>query len=309
MQSSLSCTTRGPASAANAASNSGIPTVVGNNERLRVTLLFALVVHAIVALGVTFTFDKPTPSLPALDVILVQSASGEKPDKADFLAQANNSGGGNSNKPLRPTDQFSGSVRKPEQGLTPLPLEAGAPAPNLQKTMRVATGQQSSERVSSQIENREIPPTDLALAPQQIQRKLEMARLAEEIQKQTQAYAKRPKKKEITANTKEYIYANYMRAWVARIERIGNLNYPDEAKRQQLQGNLVLTVALRRDGSVKNIEIIKSSGTLVLDEAATRIVGLAAPFPPIPNTSGEDIDELYVTRTWQFLPGDVLRNE
>ena len=281
-----------------------MPANIGSSERLRVTLLFALVVHAVVALGVTFSFDKPAPRLPSLDVILVQSASGEKPEKADFLAQANNSGGGNSDKALRPSDQFSGSVRKPEQGLTPQPMEAGAPQPNSQKATRVVTQQQSSDHINSQAESREVPPTDLALAPQEVQRKMEMARLAEEIQKQTQAYAKRPKKKEISANTKEYVYANYMRAWVARIERIGNLNYPDEAKREQLHGNVILTVALKRDGSVKNIEIIQSSGIRVLDEAAIRIVGLAAPFPSIPTNTGDDIDELYVTRTWQFQTGD-----
>ena len=133
-----------------------------------------------------------------------------------------------------------------------------------------------------------------------------MARLAEEVQRESQAYAKRPKKKFISANTKEYEYAAYMAAWVARVERIGNLNYPDEARRQQLHGQLVLTVALNRDGTVKSIDVIQSSGHKLLDDAAIRIVRLAAPFPPIP--ADEKVDELYVTRTWQFLPGDVLRN-
>jgi periplasmic protein TonB len=97
-----------------------------------------------------------------------------------------------------------------------------------------------------------------------------------------------------------------MSAWVARIERIGNLNYPDEARRQQLHGQLVLTVALNRDGSIKSIDVIQPSGFKLLDDSAIRIVKLAAPFAPIPVEEG--IDELYVTRTWQFLPGDILRN-
>jgi protein TonB len=281
----------------------------GTGERLGVTLLFALVVHAVVALGVTFGYDKPAPSLPSLDVILVQSASGEKPDKADYLAQANNSGGGTSDKALRPSDPLSGALRKSDPGLMPQPLEAGAPAPKVRTATRVVTQQNVANSVLSQTEARETPPQDLPEAQREVQRKLEMARLSEEIQKETQTYAKRPKKKFISANTKEYAYASYMRAWVARIERIGNLNYPDEARREQLHGSLVLTVALKRDGSVKSIEIIKSSGIHVLDEAATRIVTLAAPFPPIPSGTGDDVDELFVTRTWQFLPGDVLRNE
>jgi len=139
-----------------------------------------------------------------------------------------------------------------------------------------------------------------------MEKKLEMARLAEEVQRESSAYAKRPKKKFISANTKEYEYAAYMAAWVARVERIGNLNYPDEARRDQLHGQLVLTVAINRDGSIKSTDVIQPSGHKLLDDAAIRIVRLAAPFPPFP--AGEKVDELYITRTWQFLPGDVLRN-
>jgi protein TonB len=98
-----------------------------------------------------------------------------------------------------------------------------------------------------------------------------------------------------------------MRGWVDRIERIGNLNYPDEARRRNLHGELEMTVTLRRDGSIKAIDVIRSSGEPVLDKAAERIVRLAAPFPPIPGE--QHVDELYITRTWQFLPGNVLRNK
>ena len=152
--------------------------------------------------------------------------------------------------------------------------------------------------------------TDAQFVPMMIrhhQQGIEMARLAQEIQKETEQYAKRPKRKYISANTQEYEFAAYMRAWVARIERIGNLNYPDEARRQQLHGDVLLTVTLNKDGTVNRMDVIQGSGHKLLDDAVQRIVQLAAPFPPIPKT-GEDIDELYITRTWQFLPGDVLRN-
>ena len=140
-----------------------------------------------------------------------------------------------------------------------------------------------------------------------IEKNAEMAQLAQEYQRQKDSYAKRPKKKFLSANTKEYAYASYLAGWAARIERIGNLNYPDEARRQQLHGDVLLTVTLNKDGSVKRMDVIQGSGHKILDDAVQRIVQLAAPFPPIPKTN-EDIDELYITRTWQFLPGDVLRN-
>jgi protein TonB len=285
---------------------SAAPRSVGSGDRFGVTLLFSLVAHGVLALGLTFEYERAKPSLPSLDVILVQSASGQKPEKADFLAQANNTGGGESDKAVRPTEVLSSPVSKPEAGIAPRPIEAGAPRAQPPSERELLTQQKSQFAVHTQKEAPEQPPVPQPTNRELIEKKLEMARLAEEVQRESQAYAKRPKKKYISANTKEYEYAAYMSAWVARIERIGNLNYPDEARRQQLHGQLVLTVALNRDGSVKDIDVIQPSGHKLLDEAAIRIVRLAAPFPPFPNEGG--IDELYVTRTWQFLPGDILRN-
>jgi len=285
---------------------SAAPAAAGSGDRLGVTLLFSLIAHGVLALGLTFEYEKPAASLPSLDVILVQSASGTKPDKADFLAQAHNSGGGESDKPARPTDPLSSPIHKPDPGLAPRPIEAGAPKAHAPTPHEVLTRQQSQFSVHTEKEVPEQEELPQPTARELMERKVEMARLAEEVQREATAYAKRPKKKFISANTKEYEYAAYMSAWVARVERIGNLNYPDEARRQQLHGQLVLTVALNRDGSIRSTDVIQSSGHKLLDDAAIRIVRLAAPFPPIP--TAEKIDELYVTRTWQFLPGDVLRN-
>ena len=229
-----------------------------SNDRFGVTLLFSLIAHAVVILGITFTYAAPASRLPSLDVILIQSTNKEKADKADFLAQANNAGGGDRDEARRPADPLSSPLPKPT-------------------------------------------------AQELIEKNAEMAQLAQEYQRQKDSYAKRPKKKFLSANTKEYAYASYLAGWAARIERIGNLNYPDEARRQKLHGDVLLTVTLNKDGSVKRMDVIQSSGHKVLDDAVQRIVQLAAPFPPIPKTA-EDIDELYITRTWQFLPGDVLRN-
>ena len=97
-----------------------------------------------------------------------------------------------------------------------------------------------------------------------------------------------------------------MRGWSDRVERVGNLNYPEEARRRGLHGNVLLTVVLNLDGSIKSIDVIQSSGQPVLDAAAERIVRLAAPFPPAPR-AGEHVDELNITRTWQFQPNNVLQ--
>ncbi len=276
-------------------------------DRLGVTFLFSLVAHAVIALGITFSIEKPAPSLPALDVILLQSASGEAPEKADFLAQANNSGGGLSEKAKRPSNPLTSPIPKPIDGIAPRPTENGAPRPSTPTQTELLTTNSAARRVETARETPDTPNFQVPTEREIIERKLEMAKLAQEIQRETEKYAKRPKKKYISANTREFAYASYMNAWVARIERIGNLNYPDEARRKQLHGQLVLTVGLNRDGSVKSIDIIQPSGHKVLDDAAIRIVRLAAPFKAVPKNA-DSIDELYITRTWQFLEGDILRN-
>lgn len=276
---------------------------VGSGDRLGVTLLFSLVAHAVVALGVVFEFEKAPPRLPALDVILVQSANSEKPEKADFIAQANNSGGGESDKAHRPSQPMSSPVPKATPGVAPVPLEDGAPKPSQATPTRLLTQRKSTYSVPNEQQSPQADPAPDVPEADTDQRRIEMARLAQEIQKESEQYAKRPKRKYISANTQEYEFAAYMRAWVARIERIGNLNYPDEARRRQLHGQLVLTVGLKRDGSIKSIDVIQSSGHKVLDDAAIRITRLAEPFPPLPE-SKEKVDELYISRTWQFLAGD-----
>lgn len=276
-------------------------------DRLGVTLLFSLIAHGVIALGVTFAYEKAPPVLPALDVILVQSASAQRPDKADFLAQANNTGGGEFDTPKRPTDPLSSPLPKPVPGITPRPTETGAPRPTAPTRNELLTTRKSDRQVSSDRQTPDMPDLEAPAEREIIERKLEMARLSQEIQRESEQYAKRPKRKFISANTREYAYAGYMNAWVARVERIGNLNYPDDARRQELHGQLVLTVGLNRDGSIKSIDIIQPSGHKILDDAAIRIVKLSAPFNVLPK-DGEAVDELYITRTWQFLPGNILRN-
>ncbi|MEP6510699.1 MAG: energy transducer TonB [Dokdonella sp.] len=283
-----------------------IDATAGGFDRLGVTLLFSVVAHAVLALGLTFEFEKAPPRLPSLDVILVQSANSEKPDKADFIAQANNSGGGQSDKAHRPSQPLSSPLPKPLSGVAPVPLEDAAPRPTPPSPAELLTRRASDFSVVTAHQTRE-SEQPAPLERQTAQRKLEMAKLAQEIQREAEQYAKRPKRKYISANTREYEFAAYMRAWVARIERIGNLNYPDEARRQQLHGQLVLTVGLKRDGHIRSIDVIQSSGHKLLDDAAIRIVRLAEPFPALPE-SKEKVDELYISRTWQFLPGDILRN-
>jgi protein TonB len=284
------------------------PSTIGSNERLTATLALSLIVHGMLVLGVGYALDDAAPVVPTLDVILSQTQTPLTPKQADFLAAANQQGGGDQDQSKRPRDSQAGWVPQAQTGLAPQPLRAQSPNAAPPPEARVVTSTRGEDKV---------PPAEARPRPDQpeqprgdlkISRDAEMARLAAEIHLRSELYAKRPKRKFVSASTREYAYANYLRAWVDRAERVGNLNYPDEARRKRLAGQLVISVAVRRDGSVENTRIIQSSGIPLLDSTALRIVQLSVPFPPLPKTE-ENVDILHVTRTWQFLAGGEVRDQ
>ena len=154
-------------------------------------------------------------------------------------------------------------------------------------------------------EKPELPPTPSATAL--MTNSFKIASLSAQIRRKLQAKAERPRRKFISASTKEYKYASYMEAWRAKVERVGNLNYPEAARRKKLSGSLILDVALNNDGSINQITVRRSSGHKVLDDAAVRIVELASPYSPFPDHIREETDILHITRTWQFLNSHRFR--
>jgi protein TonB len=132
-----------------------------------------------------------------------------------------------------------------------------------------------------------------------------LVRLEAEIGRSIDEYNQRPKRKFIGARVEEYRFAQYVEDWRQKVERVGNLNYP-EAARGKLYGSLILTVAIKSDGSLERVELNRSSGHKVLDEAAQRIVRLAAPFAAFPENIRRDTDIIEITRTWTFTGADQL---
>lgn len=279
--------------------------VIGESSRLGATLVLSVLVHAMVVLGIGFAVEDAAPVMPTLDVILSQTRTALTPAQADFLAQANNQGGGEQDRSSRPTAPQAGPLPQPEDGLAPRPLRAQTPAPSPPPEARVVTSTNAREVLPAPQVRQEVDAAPLPQGQEKITRDIEMARLAAEIQLRSQEYAKRPKRKFVSASTREYAWAQYLRGWVDRVERVGNLNYPDEARRRRIGGLVVISVGVRRDGSVESARIIQSSHIPMLDNAALRIVKLSEPFAPLPKTQ-DDPDILHVTRTWQFLPGGEL---
>lgn len=270
---------------------------------------FSLVLHAFLLFGIGFALPDPRKTeqlLQPLEVVLVNSQSRTRPHKADALAQHNLDGGGNTadNKrastplPVVSDDtQFTPEQRK--QRMQKLEQQ-------IKKLLTQAKSMQSVPQQHTEKQNQQGSNMD---GRDMVQRALEIARLEAQINRDFSNYQKLPQRKFVGARTQEYRYAQYIEDWRIKVERIGNLNYPSQARQQKIFGKLQLTVSIRADGSVENIEVSKSSGHRVLDAAAVRIVKLAAPFAPFPEDIRKETDILSIVRTWSFTSSDQLQTE
>jgi protein TonB len=274
-------------------------------DRLGLTLFFSLVLHGIIILGLVFSPDPPPKSdtRPPIEIILTESAKPAKVDDAEYLAQADNDGSGNVKQRVRPTEARSAPATTPPlagEGKSISPPRPAAPPQNTRR-IEVLTAKQDADHSVSQHQEQQEQQQPPPSAAELMMRGEEIAKLSAEIHDSIQAYTRRPRERYISACTQSFRDAAYLDAWRQKIERIGSLNYPEEAKRQGLSGNLILDVAINPDGTVNNVELRHSSGYKLLDDAAIRIVKLAAPFAPFSPEMRKDTDVLHITRTWQFL--------
>jgi periplasmic protein TonB len=277
---------------------------------MQVAIVASIAFHITAILGLGFRVAS-LPDLDAphnvMDVVLVNSRSATRPLKADALAQANLDGGGNTDQKLRARSPFptvddrnpSREAKAAESRVRQLEAEAKELMTRLRSTAAVTT---------VEVAPKGTPKAD-AEARDLVEKSLEIARLEAQIRRDHQAYQERPKRKFIGARASEYRFAQYVDNWRLKIERIGNLNYPEEAKARRLYGSLQLTVAIKADGEVESVEINRSSGYKVLDQAAVRIVRLAAPFDRFPDNIRSDTDILHITRTWTFTRADQVYAE
>lgn len=298
------------------------------SDPLGYALLLAIVLHAFAIMGVGFQPEVHEAEMEPrqnLRVVLVrpQPKPEKKQDPVQLLAQANNQGSGDSGK-TEPADtpgpppllqEETAPITLPPPPAAPseptIPSEPAAPAaPKAPRAKKVVKAKQKSSPSKSVSQSAPTPkpvtPKRVTAAQLLASRSVEIARLTDELERKSIAYAERPRRKAISASTTEYKYAAYLDAWRRKVERIGNLNYPDEARRKRLFGDLLLHVAVRADGGVERVRILHSSGHKVLDDSAIRIVKLAAPFAPFPKDIREDTDVLDITRTWQFLSSNRL---
>ncbi|MCG6864269.1 MAG: energy transducer TonB [Thiogranum sp.] len=276
-----------------------VPFEAPTTDRLALTLFLATAVHALVILGISFdVFDRDNDeqNAPTLDITVVNRQDTKPPEEYDYLAETSQDGAGNTEDKVQPQQESMAQTPPPAP-----PVES-TPTPT-----QVMTADTSARKIQKSEEPKPDEKSEVTSAAELINRSMEMLTLNQQINQTLQAYSKTPKSKFISARTKEFKYASYMRDWVSKVERVGELNYPDAARRQNLSGKLIVQVAVYPDGSVREITIRKPSGYKILDDAAVRIVKLAAPFAPFPESIKRETDVLYITRTWVFTSGNRLR--
>lgn len=270
------------------------------------TLFSSALIHVVIIMGIGFTYtlgvgaERRTPSI---DTTLAARQSTEDVSDADTFAESAQAGGG-----LADDDRLT----------SPLPL---IPDP-VTRTERTATRSESAREAGIEDEFVYVDLPDSMLvalmqddsesAPVIDRQRQEGARamvrspLAAELGAEFEAGKLVPRQKFISSRTREHKYATYMEAWRARVEQVGNTNYPEEARSRRLSGDLVLDVAINPDGTIQAVDVIRSSGQKVLDDAAVRIVMMAAPFDPFPEEILKETDVIHITRTWQFLHNSTL---
>lgn len=281
---------------------------VTSSDRLGMTIFFALLLHGIIILGITFVSSpaakQKTP--PSLDVILVNTSNSDTPDEADYLAQVTQDGGGTTDEKLRRTDLFSAPTLATTSGIA----EQQSVTQQLRKKQEAnkafITQNNAQYKVHTQKKSNHKEVVEKILTPRQQNHRA--ARLAEELSLTLQELSQRPKEKFLTSRTKEYVAATYMRQWIDKIERLGNADYPDAAIREKLSGTLILDVVINSDGTLKAINLRRSSGHQILDDAAKRIVRMSSPFQPFPPKLQKQADIIHITRSWEFQSSNQLRS-
>ena len=271
-------------------------------------MFLAAVFHGILILGVTFSLSPPPESelFPTLDVILVQTQKPAEAEDAEYLAQVSQQGGGISEESSRPTDLFTAPSLSKKSGITMTTSEPQQAS--RQQDEKLALLHQDNASHSVDTDDKKQNPDDLTVADDNEQQHNDkLARLAQELSTQIVHEAKKTRTRYLNSSTREFLPAAYMRQWINRVERIGNLNYPDRARREQLSGTLILDVVINADGELVKTDLRQSSGHQILDDAAKRIVKLAAPYAPFPPELREEVDVIHITRSWEFLNDNRLR--
>lgn len=277
------------------------------SDRMGMSTFIALLAHMIIILGITFVAPqlREIQGLPTLEITLVQTRSETTPEEAEFLAQFNQLGGGDidehsiARNPLPVREISEQNMDLPTQPQTP----QHRALPNREVTdllsqdadiRKIRINQPKPEKTQQRLR-----PRDAGFL-QQAEPQQDRARKWAEINREWQEHQNKPRHKFLNARTREYKYARYIAEWEAKVQRVGNLTYPENVRRLGLSGEVTLEVTIEPNGAIRDITVLQSSGHKLLDNLAIRSAKLAAPFTPFPPEIRRETDLLHMTRTWQL---------
>jgi protein TonB len=272
---------------------------------MRNAVLIAACCHVVLAFAVSFNSDSSPRYNRQIEVTLATRPSQTAPDEAQHIAQQNQKRSGQEAEVDAVTSRNN---EYPQQSPTPqqaAPQQVDADA--LTSGELLSTVAAASRKVNAQQEQEETRRSATpGLNPEVDRLNQQLASLEAELDEQTQAYVNRPRVRRLTSvSAKQAVDAAYLADWRQRLEAVGNKYYPEASVRYGLYGDLRLLVVIHKDGSLEDIRILKSSGYAVLDEAAIKIVRLAAPYSPFPSELAATTDKLEIIRTWQFQENEL----
>ncbi len=271
------------------------PTSIGDS--MLIALFFAATIHVLIILGVNFTVPEPDKINKSISITIANSPTSQPPEKADFLAQENQQGAGTEQaKKQPPAQQIPSQGKSPEKRIAKRQIQK---KPAETKAKKVITRQTSDTQMKTAEKNEATVRKNLPqLSPDSLAR--QVAQLGAEI-RYNHKNAEQSRIKFINSvSTHKYLAAQYIMDWQNKVEKTGNLNYPEIARQKHYTGKLTMDVGINHDGTIYSIRINKSSGYKALDDAAKRIVQMSAPFAPLPKELKKELDVLVITRVWQF---------
>jgi protein TonB len=276
------------------------PPAASSNDRLLLALFFAALVHAVLILAINFTAPAPEKINKSIDITLVNIPTEKPPEKASYLAPENQQGAGEDAEKSNPLEKKLPSLgdsadAKPAVA-TPVPPDKPPPAKPVltqrhAERKTIAATEQVSEAPEPDEPHRELSPEALAM---------QIAQLGQEIRSKAQGAEQTRIKFIDSVSAHKYLAAQYIHDWQTKVERTGNLNYPEVARKKGFTGKLTMDVGIKPDGSVYSMRITHPSGYPALDEAAKRIVRMSAPFAPLPQELLKEVDVLVISRVWEF---------
>jgi protein TonB len=275
-------------------------------DRMLTTVFLAALLHGILILGITFGVSKGSSSDDAaagLEVVLVNDRApsvAQNPD-ARYLSQRTQLGSGNSLKGERSLIPRSSLMPLDRMGIPSgdglAPVQAGSDAGEEQL---IATHGASVKILYFAAANEASEASELPLL---LEKRPDLAMTPNDDGIQLRMRGETKNELWIAADTRESDVAVYLDSWRRKIERVGTMNFPDVARRRKLSGTPVIEVTIGADGKLLNAQVRRTSGHAEIDEAALRILKLAAPYDRFPSELTAKHDEIRIAYEWQFLAG------